>query len=117
MRGAIALLVSPLVVLGQQSVCEALVGASCRQQSTAALHAVAGSGLAIVVVLTALAWHEWRATTLPGEASPGHAAAEGTRPRRTRHLLAACGTLVGALSALVALMMWFPVWALQPCAS
>jgi hypothetical protein len=117
MRGAIALLVSPLVVLGQQSVSEALVGASCRQQSLVALHAVAAGGLAVVLALTLLAWREWATTTPPGEPSPGHASPEGTRPRRTRHLVAACGTLVGALSALVALMMWFPVWALQPCAS
>jgi hypothetical protein len=117
MRGAVALLVSPLVVLGQQSVCDALVGASCRQQSVVALHAVCAGGLAVVLVLTALAWREWAAATLPGEPPPGQAAPEGTRPRRTRRLLAASGTLVGLLSALVAAMMWFPVWALQPCAS
>jgi hypothetical protein len=102
MRSWPALLVAPLVALGQQSASFALVTPACHQQSWLALEAVPAGCLLAILVLLGMAWHDWR-----------RAGAASGRER----LVAGAGVGVGALSAAVSLMMWVPVWLLSPCSS
>ncbi len=115
MRAWPALLIAPLLVLAQQSISLALATPSCHQQTTVALNAVSGVTLLVVVLLTLLSASSWRAHRLPGDGALHGATREDTRPLRRRHFVAAMGTLVGLLSALLSLAMWFPVWTLSPC--
>jgi heme/copper-type cytochrome/quinol oxidase subunit 2 len=117
MRTWLALLLAPLLVLGQQSAMYSLTTPSCRQQTTFALHAIAASTLVAVIVFTVLAWSAWRDAALPGDPAVGAAEREDTRALRRRRFVAAMATAVGALSALLALTMWMPAWVLPPCVS
>jgi hypothetical protein len=112
-----ALLIAPLVVLAQQSISLALATPSCHQQTTVALNVVAAAALLLVLLLTALAATGWQAHRLPGDRPLHEAECDDTRALRRRRFVAALGTATGLLSALVSLAMWFPVWALSPCAS
>ena len=115
MRTWLALILAPLLVLAQQSATYALATPSCRQQTTLGIHTVAGITLLVVLVFTALAWSAWRDTALPSDPPPGAAERSDVRALRRRRFVAAMAVAVGALSALVALMMWVPVWLLSPC--
>jgi hypothetical protein len=88
---------------------------SCRQQTTVALNAVAGGFLLAIVVLTALAAASWRSHRLASDAGMAQAERDDTRAMRRGRFVAALGTIVGLLCALVSLAMWFPVWTLSPC--
>jgi hypothetical protein len=106
MRIWFALLGAPVLALVNQSVSYATVGWSCAHQHPVAVHAVHGAFLATVVVGTLSAWRFWRET----------------RPARTqgeasacRHFMAGVAAASGALSALVVVAMWLPVWVLGPC--
>ena len=105
MRTWPALLLAPLVALGQQSLMYALVPPACQGGLAAALHAIAGASVLACAVMTALAWREHAA------ADTGPDDAAGAR-RRT---LAAIGAMTGALSTLVCAAMWAPVWLVSPC--
>jgi hypothetical protein len=93
-----ALLLAPLVVLGQLSLAYSLVTPSCAGQDRSALHAVAALSLLLVLAMTALAWRGWR-----------YAAGERAR------FVALVSVIVGALSALVCVALWLPIWLLSPC--
>ena len=107
MRAWPALLLAPLIALAQQSICLSLVAHACQQQTTLALHVVCGMSLVLILALTSAALFTWRATA-------GGVVPQTSRTRVGR-FVAIAGTLVGALSALVALLMWMPVWVLGPC--
>lgn len=115
MRAWPALLIAPLLVLAQQSISLALATPSCHQQTTVALNAVSAVTLLAVVLLTVLSASGWRAHRLPGDRALHEADREDTRPLRRRRFVAAMGTVVGLLCALLSLAMWFPVWTLSPC--
>jgi hypothetical protein len=106
MRTWFALLGAPFLALVSQSVSYATVGWSCAHQQPLAVHAVHGVFLAAIVVGTLLAWALWRETRPVG--------AEGEEPAR-RHFMAGLAASSGALSALVVVAMWLPVWVLGPC--
>jgi len=111
-----ALLVAPLVALGQQSITYSLVTPSCAQQSRGALHAVCAVSLVLVLVMTAMAWRAWRGHAPPGGAGEraitvADGAGASVRPR----FVDLIAVLVGALSALVSAALWLPVWMLSPC--
>ena len=112
MRSWPALLLAPLTALAQQSICLSLTEHACEQQTTVALHAVCAVSLLAILAMTVMAAADWRAR--PG-VRPEHASdtARALRPR----FIAASALLVGALSALVSLSMWMPVWVLGPCMS
>jgi hypothetical protein len=109
MRSWPALLLAPLTALAQQSICLALTRHACEQQTTLAVHVTCGVSLALIVAMSLLAASDWRST-----GAPAAERVEST-PARVPHFLATAGTLVGLLSALVALAMWMPVWVLGPC--
>ena len=83
-----ALLISPLLALGHLSLAYALV---------------------------ALAWRTWRRLPPPGEASERVSHADASHADRRQPFLALVATLTGALSTLVIVAMWLPVWLLPPC--
>jgi hypothetical protein len=119
-----ALLLAPLIALGELSVAYSLVSPSCASQHRGGLHALAGVSLLIVLAMTALAWHAWRRSSSSG-ANAGQAMGSRAAPRVTRadsgatedrpHFVAQMAVVVGALSALVCLALWVPIWFLSPC--
>src|SRR3954463_6540186 len=111
-----ALLLAPLLALAQQSITYSLATPSCRHQEMVALHAVPLATLLLILLMTAMAAWSWHARRLPDDNAMGQAQREDTRALRRRRFVAAMGTVVGLISALVSLAMWFPVWVLSPCA-
>ena len=119
-----ALLLAPLTALAQLSIAYSLVTPSCGTQSRGGLHAVAIVSLVLVLVMTAMAWIGWRRqadSTSTGRAAPGGApdrsvtAAESDSAAHRPHFIALTALLVGALSALVSVALWLPIWFLSPC--
>jgi hypothetical protein len=117
-----ALLLAPLVVLGQLSIAYSLVTPSCAGQDRSTLHAVAALSLLLVLAMTALAWRGWRRDAGSVGAVEGRSAAPlaitradgdaaGERPR----FIALVSVIVGALSTLVCMALWVPIWLLSPC--
>jgi small-conductance mechanosensitive channel len=117
-----ALLLAPLIALVELSIAYALVSPACASQDRSSLHAVAVVSLLVVLVMTALAWRDRRGHA----AAPRGAARERGSPRDvTRadsdaaderpHFVAQMAVVVGALSALVCVALWVPVWFLSPC--
>ena len=117
-----ALLLAPLVALSELSIAYALVSPSCASQDRTLLHAVAAVSLLLVLAMTVLAWREWNAggsgdgldarqrVTLPTVTRADSADAD-ERPR----FVAQIAVVVGALSTLVSIALWLPVWVLSPC--
>jgi hypothetical protein len=110
-----ALLLTPLLALGQISLTYALVTPACARQDSAALHGVAAASLVLALAMTALAWRTWSRLRRPAggdqavtDSDSGHAA---SRPR----FVALLSTLVGALASLVIGALWLPLWILPPC--
>jgi hypothetical protein len=119
-----ALLLAPLVALGQLSIAYSLVTPACATQSRGGLHAVAVVSLIVVLVMTAMAWRGWRRHDDPaslgrrapnGDAGFGVTAAESDASAKRPHFVALIALLVGALSALVSIALWLPIWFLSPC--
>src|SRR3954470_5054719 len=104
-----ALLLAPLLALAQQSVTYALTTPSCRHQESTALHVVPFATLVLILAMTALAAWSWHARRLPEDPGMAQAQREDTRALRRRRFIAAMGVVVGLISALVSLAMWFPV--------
>ena len=117
-----ALLLAPLLALTQLSVAYSLVGVACETQSAARLHAVAAVFVVLVAITVAMAWRGWhrQAASLAGNAQSDpqrHAvtAADGHRAEHRPPFLAMVSLLTGALSLLVSIMLWVPIWFLSPC--
>lgn len=108
MRTWFGLIVAPLLALADQSVSYATVAWSCAHQHSLALHLIHGTFLVAVVVGTFIAWSGWRGTSPVSWAGEGVAA---------RHFLAGVAVASGALSALVIVAMWLPVWVVAPCSA
>ena len=119
-----ALLLAPLISLSQLSIAYALVSPACASQDRSSLHAVGAVSLLLVLLLTALAWRDWRGPAAAGrsDADPRLAPALPTvtradsadaaeRPR----FIAQIAVVVGAISTLVSIALWLPVWMLSPC--
>ena len=118
-----ALLLAPLLALTQLSVAYSLVGVACETQSRAGLHAVAAVFVLLVAITVAMAWQGWRrqATSLARDAPSADArrhpatAADGHHAEHRPPFLAMVSLLTGALSLLVAITLWVPIWFLSPC--
>ena len=111
MHTFLALLVAPSLALAAQSFMFSLVTPSCAFETRVGIHLVALATLALIVAFAFLAHRDWRLAA---------AVAGGEDERRqgrveTRRFLAASGTAVASLSALVIVMMWFAAWVLSPC--
>jgi hypothetical protein len=108
MRLWVPVIITPLVVLAQQSVNYALVSLECAKQQRFAIHLVSGTSLIIVLVAIAVAWAAWRE---PGTDSPDD---RGQAVSRVR-FLAAIGLALSALMALTIVAQWLTVAVVPPC--
>jgi hypothetical protein len=108
MRSWPALLLSPTLLLGAQTLAYALATPACARQNEALLLASLFGCLVLSLVFTLMA--AWRASRL-APALREDASAE--RP----HFVAVVATGVGALSSLVIAAMWIGPIVLSPCAS
>ena len=115
-----ALLLAPLIALADLSVVYSLVTPACMRQDQSGLHAVAAASLVIVLALTMLAWRAWRDETgrVHGHAMAAMAQgprADGDAAADRQRFVALIAVLVGALSGLVCVALWLPIWLLSPC--
>ena len=103
-----AILLTPLIVLAQQSANYALVGLECEKQQRFAVHLVAGVSLTLVAIAMVLAWGAWRdaGTALPDD--------RGDRANGVR-FLAAIGIALSALMALSIAAQWLTTAFVLPC--
>lgn len=105
-----ALLVAPSLALTNLSITYALVTPACSRQDKSALHMVSAVILVVCLLLTWQAWRNWyRQGALEGRPSDD--------PATNSRFVALVAALVGSLSSLVVLAMWFPNWVLSPCLS
>ena len=119
-----ALLLAPLIALADLSVVYSLVTPACMRQDQSGLHAVAAASLVIVLALTMLAWRAWRdetarvqghATAAMANGSRDVTRADGDAAADRQRFVALIAVLVGALSGLVCVALWLPIWLLSPC--
>jgi len=119
-----ALLLAPLIALSELSIAYALVSPSCASQDRTSLHAVAAVSLLLALALTVLAWREWQGDDLPRapaadprqrHAAPTVTRADSADAAERPRFVAQIGVVVGALSTLVSIALWLPVWVLSPC--
>ncbi|MEX3958435.1 hypothetical protein B0G57_112165 [Trinickia symbiotica] len=108
MKTWLGLLAAPALVLAVQSIDYALVQLACARHSIVSLNIVSAVAFAVSLFATTLAYRKWRTTAAPFPASYDARAARAA-------CLAFAATILGALSALIQLMMWFPQWLLSPC--
>ena len=124
MRSWPALLIAPLIALADQSIIYALVTPACMRQDRSDLHAMAGAALVVVLALTMLAWRAWRDgsatldrnakdSTADGQRDITHADGDAAADRQS--FIALVAVLTGALSVLVCVALWLPIWLLSPC--
>lgn len=115
MRSWPALILAPLVALTDLSILYALVTPSCGRQDRAGLHAVAALSLLIVIVLTLVAWRAWQRESNRSAAKTAVTASDDSAAARRPGFIDLVAMLVGALSLLVCVALWLPVWLLSPC--
>jgi hypothetical protein len=119
MRSWPALLLAPLIALGELSLAYSLVTPSCAHQSRGGLHAVALVALLAVLAMTAMAWLDWRRhlgqEPRATAGSPAVTRSDAGTTEHRPHFIAVMAVVVGALSALVCATMWLPIWILSPC--
>jgi hypothetical protein len=108
MRSWPALLIAPLLALGDQTVAYALAEWGCEKVHPAAGHFSHAAFFILAVLLTWMA-----ATTLRRAGEAPREDALASRPA----FVAKMGLLVGALSALVIAGMWIAQGMLSPCFS
>jgi hypothetical protein len=106
-----ALLLAPTLALTDLAVNYALVTPSCTRQNLVATNLVSAAILLICLLFTVQAWRN-RVRQGGGTAETrADAAALAGR------FIALVAAMVGALSCLVVLAIWFPQWILSPCAN
>jgi hypothetical protein len=118
-----ALLLAPLIALSQLSIAYSLVSPACATQDRSSLHWVAAVSVLLVLAMTALAWHDWRRRgRTTGESAeeqrspaPTVTRADSAEAHERPHFVAQIAVVVGALSTLVSIALWLPVWVLSPC--
>ena len=110
-----ALLLAPLLALGDLTLVFALVWPECAHQGELGLHLVKVLSLAAALAMTAFAGRAWRRLPFAGAAG-SHATLSNTPRAESRpHFLALVATLTGAFSSLVIAALWVPLWWLPPC--
>jgi hypothetical protein len=110
-----ALLLAPLLALGHLSLAYSLVTPSCAHQDSAGLHGLSAFSLVLALLMTALAWRSWSRHAPRRDAAPAGSVSDASDEASRPHFVALVSTLTGALSSLVILAMWLPVWLLPPC--
>ncbi|RZL31914.1 MAG: hypothetical protein EOP35_21045 [Rubrivivax sp.] len=104
----LALLVTPLVSLGNLGLAHALVTPSCAHQTELGLHALHAASVALCLLLLVMAWREHGLPT--GRRDDGSAT-----PVRQR-FIGALALPSAALFTLVTGAQWASVWVMSPCA-
>jgi hypothetical protein len=112
MKSWLALLLAPSLALGTQSLLLSMVTPACQHQDRLAIHLVAAAALLVALVLTLLAFGEWKSYARETAESPDH---DSDRPASTRRFIAIVATGVGTISTLVIVAMWIGVFVLWPC--
>jgi hypothetical protein len=107
-----ALLLTPMMALGELSIVYALVTPLCALQAGAWLHAVSLAFVLAGAALTGLAWGEARRLKR-AHGTPVPTDTDRHGPQQL--FLARVATWSGALSLLVLLALWIPQWVLSPC--
>ena len=110
-----ALLLAPLLALGDVSLAYALVSPSCAKQDGMVLHVVSAVSLVLALAMTAMAWRHWRAAIPAGGGVAGATYSDGSVAEARPGFVALVATLAGALSSLVIVAVWLPMWVLPPC--
>ena len=113
-----ALLLAPLLALADISLAYALVSPACARQDGAILHVVLAVSLAMALAMTTVAWRHWRAvvpSSPDADAAQRTTWSDGSDAAARPGFVALMATLVGALSSLVIVALWTPVWWLPPC--
>src|SRR5690242_2185824 len=100
-----ALILAPLVALGQQSVLYALVPPACNGRPIGLLHVIALACVVACAAMTLMAWRERRAQAREARDAAGE--------RRTT--LGSIAVMMGVFSTFVSVALWVPVWVLSPC--
>ena len=109
-----ALLLSPLITLGNLTLTYALVTPSCNHQHTTWLHAATLLSALLSLVLTVLAGLEWRRLRLsPGSAYAAADGVEGVTARR--QFIALVSLWCGSFFTVTILAQWIAQWLLSPC--
>jgi hypothetical protein len=108
MRLWMPIIITPLVVLVQQSANYALVAVECAKQQRFAIHVVSGVSLAIAIAGMLLAWAAWRSAGTEPPDDRGHAVS------RVR-FLASVGVALSALMALSIIAQWLTTAFVPPC--
>ena len=101
-----ALLVCPLLALGDQTASFATVGWSCAHQLQLAVHAMHLPFLLATAAGAVAAWQTWRMTRRSKLRDDVVA---------RRHFLAGLATASAAVSVLAIVAMWIPAWIIAPC--
>jgi len=119
-----ALLLAPLIALSELSIAYSLVSPSCASQDRTLLHAVAAVSLFLVLAMTVLAWREWQGDgsewgrdvgARPAPSVPTVTRADSGDALERPRFVAQMAVVVGALSTLVSIALWLPIWMLSPC--
>ena len=105
-----ALLLAPMMALGEQLIAYALSTPACQTQLDLWMHLVPLAFASVTAVFTALAWLQMRRLALLP-----HVDADTASHRR--YFVARIATWCGALSTLAIVAMWIPQWMLSPCAA
>jgi hypothetical protein len=110
-----ALLIAPSLALTDLTIVYALAMPECETQRIAVVHGVTFAFLLVTLVLTWLAWGEWRDSDRLQPQPPRPADSDAAAQRHPFIARVAVGS--GALSSLVIAAMWIPPWLLSPCAA
>ncbi|MCC8404454.1 hypothetical protein LJ655_21655 [Paraburkholderia sp. MMS20-SJTN17] len=104
----LGLLAAPAAVLATQSIDYALIRLACASGAEWPMHAVSAAAFLFCAFAAWLAYGRWRAECSIG--APAY-----TRRIARTGFFALMAMIVGALSALIQLAMWFPQWLLPAC--
>ncbi|NML13942.1 hypothetical protein [Azohydromonas caseinilytica] len=112
--GWIALLLGPLLVLGDLGLTYSLIGPGCNLQQGSMLHLPMAASLILCLGLTLWAARTLRRTR-QAQPVPGPGGADPDAAQERRRFVAWLAVTLGALSCLVIAAMWLPVAVLSPC--
>ena len=105
----LALLLAPMLALTALGINYALVTPACEQQAKVAwLHGVFAASLLLSVLFTVLSGRNWQRSKV-------HQVESESQTRNRQRFVALVAVLVGALSSLVLVAQWLPLWVLSPC--